>query len=130
MNPDNPKNHPRGTETMQKNRTLEEVIAAQQPRVLDSSTGRRNNPKSIQWRMFFESRKPHPTDNGMVVCRTFAYQVPALAVLVGDFAMATPASRYLDKPRLAAKRRRDIERALRRGRRTQIAAKLNAYAGR
>ena len=113
MNPNNPKSPPRGTETMQKN-----------------ETGRRNNPKSIPWRMFFESKKPHPTDNGMVVCRTFAYQTPALAVLVGDFAMATPASRYLDKPRLAAKRRRDIERALRRGRRTQIAAKLNAYAGR
>lgn len=88
-----------------------------------------STPKSIPWRMFFESKVQEPDDPSKYKWRIFAYKAPTLAVLAGDFAMASPAARYLDKPRLAAKRRRAVERALRRGRRTQAVKKLNSYVG-
>lgn len=88
-----------------------------------------SNPKSIPWRMFFESKVQDPDDPSRYKWRIFAYKAPALAVTAGDFAKASPAARYLDKPRLAAKRRRAVECALRRGRRTQAAAALDSYVG-
>ena len=88
-----------------------------------------SNPKAIPWRMFFESKVQDPDDDTRYKWRTFGYKTPALAVLVGAAATATPAERYLDKPRLAHKRRRAIDRALRRGRRTQIAQALASFTG-
>lgn len=87
------------------------------------------NPKSIPWRTFFESRTPDADNPPRYFWRVFSHKAPTLDVTAGDFAMASPAERYADKPRLVAKRRRAVERALRRGRRTQAAKKLASYAG-
>lgn len=114
---------------MEKRRTMEEVLASTFPRSEARGKSYPSNPKSIPWRTFFESKVQDADDPSRYKWRIFAYKVPTLDVLIGNFAMATPAARYTDKPRLAAKRRRNVERALRRGRRTQVAKKIASFTG-
>lgn len=81
-------------------------------------------------RWFFISREV--VDQGgehKSIRRTFRHRGPTLNVLVQAAEVAHPAPRYADKPRLAAKRWRALERALRRGRRTQVETALNSYVG-
>ena len=114
---------------MGKRRALEGVLAPTLPRDEAHAGGIPSNPKFIPWRTFFESKVQDAADPSKYRWRIFAYKVPTLDVLIGNFAMAAPAARYADTPKLAAKRRRNVERALRRGRRTQVAKKIASFTG-
>lgn len=59
----------------------------------------------------------------------FRHPARTLDVLVGCALMAGPADRYLESPALAAKRKRQLWRAVKRGRAAQIEQKLSAYTG-
>jgi len=81
-------------------------------------------------RWFFISRETVDHDGEIKsIRRTFRHKGRTLAQLIGDAAMASPAPRYLDKPRLAAKRWRALQRALLRGRRAQVESALGSYTG-
>ena len=89
-----------------------------------------NPPPAGGGRWFFISSEFQDRDGQTVrVTRIFRHRGPSVPDLKLAFSAARPAERYLDKPRLAAKRRRAVERALRRGRRTQIEQAIGSYTG-
>lgn len=89
-----------------------------------------NPPPAGGGRWFFISRETVDQDGELKsIRRTFRHRGPSVTDLKLAFSAARPAERYLDKPRLAAKRRRAVERALRRGRRTQIEQAIGSYTG-
>lgn len=81
-----------------------------------------------EW-FFLSSRVEDRGGQTVRVTRSFAHRARHLAVLIGEAAMASPAARYSDTPRLAAKRRRALDRALLRGRRSQIEGALASFTG-
>lgn len=83
-------------------------------------------------RWFFISRETVDDDGQLKsIRRVFSHKGPSLATLRVSAAEARPAvaPKYADKPRLAAKRWRALQRALRRGRRTQVESALGSYTG-
>lgn len=57
------------------------------------------------------------------------HEARGLKTLQAEAGKATPASRFAESPRLAAKHRRALDRALKRGRPAQIERKLSAFTG-
>lgn len=60
---------------------------------------------------------------------TFRHPARTMDKLLGEVAMAGPGPRYIEMPRLAAKRERQLWRAVKRGRVSQIERKLSALTG-
>ena len=92
--------------------------------------GQRTAKPGERW--FFISSEIQDRDGQAVrVTRSFRHNGPSLATLRAGAAEArrAVAPRYADKPRLAAKRWRALQRALRRGRRTQIEQAIGSYTG-